>query len=403
VRILVLAPQVPWPLTQGTAIRNFYVMRGLAKRHSVTLLAFGSPDESYEPLTSMGLEVVAVPAPRKRSNARRVAELMTTLEPDLARRLSCENMRATARLNALIGNPFDVIQVEGLEMAPYAWDLLRATPLQRRTRLVYDAHNAEWLLQRRAYENDLMHKIRWPAAAYSLIQTFKLRRYEGRLVRASWATIAVSKEDSKALQSLAPDARIEVAPNGVDTGFFQPLDPTVVEPQLCVFTGKMDFRPNVDAVKWFAESVWPAVRNALPGATFAVVGRDPAPAVRALGAHPGVTVTGPVQDVRPWLGRAGVVVAPLRVGGGTRLKVLEAMSMAKPIVATSMAVDGLNVEPGTEIVIDDDPLAMARSIVALAGDAERRAALGAAARRRAEFEYRWENVGWRIEALYRDG
>jgi glycosyltransferase involved in cell wall biosynthesis len=288
-------------------------------------------------------------------------------------------------------------------MAPYAIDLLRATPLQKRTRLVYDAHNAEWLLQRRAFENDVESKLRWPGAAYSFVQTVKLRRYEGRLVRASWATIAVSSQDAAALSALAPKARVEVAPNGVDTSFFQPPVADTVEPGLFVFTGKMDFRPNVDAVQWFADEVWPRVREQLPGARFEIVGRDPSLAVRALAGRAGIAVTGPVADVRPYFARAAVVVAPLRVGGGTRLKILEAMAMGKAIVATPMAVDGLHVASGEELLIEEDPDAMADCLVQLANDEARRTALGAAARQRAEFEYRWENVGWRIESLYRDG
>jgi sugar transferase (PEP-CTERM/EpsH1 system associated) len=287
-------------------------------------------------------------------------------------------------------------------MAPYGLDLLRSTHLGARSKLIYDAHNAEWVLQRRALHADAAKRRRWPAAAYSLIQTVKLRRYEARVLNAASATVAVSEADAEALRQLAPHARILVAPNGVDTNYFGPDDSADVDADLCVFTGKMDFRPNVDAVQWFCDNVWPRVRRERPTARFAIVGRDPSPAVRALTALPGVVVTGGVPDVRPWVNRAGVVVAPLRVGGGTRLKVLEAMAMAKPVVATSMAVEGLNVTPGAEVVIADSPADMASNIVALATDPARRAALGKAARQRTEFEYRWETTGWRIEALYRD-
>jgi sugar transferase (PEP-CTERM/EpsH1 system associated) len=402
-RILVLTPQIPWPLHQGTAIRNFHVVRGLAKRHDVTLLGFGDPDADIEPLTRTGMQVLTVPPPKGRSMIRRAVDLLTTTTPDLARRLDSETMKTTARLKALMREPFDVIQVEGLEMAAYGFDLLRSTPLKFRSRLVYDAHNAEWLLQRRAFANDRKRILRWPVAFYSMLQTLKLRRYEGLLVRTAWATIAVSDADAEALRSLAPDAKVLVAPNGVDTHFFRPMEGYPLEPELCVFTGKMDFRPNVDAVQWFCDKVWPGVIQARPSARFAIVGRDPVSAVKALASRPGVTVTGTVSDVRPWIGRAGCFVAPLRVGGGTRLKILEAMAMGKPIVATSMAVEGLNLSTPDEIAVCDDPHEMTRCILELADSPDRRAALGEAARRRAEFEFRWESVGWRIESLYREG
>ena len=212
----------------------------------------------------------------------------------------------------------------------------------------------------------------------------------------------MSEADAEALRSLHRDAEIVVAPNGVDTAYFRPGDPSAVDGDLLVFTGKMDFRPNVDAVRWFCEMVWPRLHSARPSTRFAIVGRDPSPAVKALTEIPGVLVTGLVQDVRPWVARAGAVVAPLRVGGGTRLKILEAMAMAKPIVATTMAVDGLNVEAGEDLLIADDPAEMTEAILSVLSDPERAESLGRSARRRAEFEYRWEKVGWEIEALYRD-
>jgi glycosyltransferase involved in cell wall biosynthesis len=164
----------------------------------------------------------------------------------------------------------------------------------------------------------------------------------------------------------------------------------------------MDFRPNVDAMAWFCEAVWPGLRALRPKARLAIVGRDPAPRVAAL-ADPalGIEVSGAVEDVRPWIAEAGVVVVPLRVGGGTRLKVLEAMAMGKAVVATSLGVEGLDLQPGVEAEIVDDPAAMAASIARLMADPAARAALGRRARARALADYRWEVLVPRIEALYR--
>ncbi len=400
-RILVFAPQVPWPPTQGSAIRNYHIVKALAKGHRVTLLAFGDPDADPGPLAAAGVEVIAVPEPARRTTGKRALDLVATTAPDLARRLSSETMRTTARLKAILDEPYDIVHVEGLEMAPFGLDVLQATPAGRRARLVYDAHNAEWQIQQRAFDADKIERRRWVAAAYSAIQTMKLRSFEARVLRTAWLTAAVSEADAAALRYLVPYARIVVVPNGVDTRTFRPVSTEDEDPSLVVFTGKMDYRPNVDAVLWFVGEVWPRITTARPATQFVIVGRDPAPAVRALGEVPGVSVTGKVVDVRPWLARAGVVVAPLMVGGGTRLKVLEAMAMSKAVVATRLAIEGLSVDPGVELEVADAPRDMAATIVGLLDDPARRALLGAAARRRVEFQYRWEQVGWELEAEIR--
>ncbi len=405
-RILLIAPQVPWPMQQGTAIRNFHIAHQLAKRHDVTLLAFGDAASTAEPLEAAGIRIAAVPPPPHRALARRMAELITTLTPDLARRLATPAM--ANRLAAIAaetsgdeGDGFDVVQVEGLEMAPYGLTAqAQLAEHGRAARLIYDAHNAEWVLQNRAWAADIRRVRGWPGAAYSLIQTWKLRRFERRLLAAADATVAVSDADARSLLDVAPGARLTVVPNGVDTAHYEPSDPAGVDPALCVFTGKMDFRPNVDAVAWFCRRVWPQVQARRPDARLAIVGRDPVRRVGAL-AGPDIEVTGIVEDVRPWLDRAGIVVVPMRVGGGTRLKVLEAMAVGKAIVATTMAVEGLAVTHGRELVLADAVDSQASAITDLMSDAGARAALGRRARALVERSYRWEHLVPDIETLYR--
>ncbi|MFL5669945.1 MAG: glycosyltransferase, partial [Chloroflexota bacterium] len=169
-----------------------------------------------------------------------------------------------------------------------------------------------------------------------------------------------------------------------------------------VFVGAMSFPPNVAAVTWFAEHVFPRVRALRPTTTFAIVGRDPAPAVSALASLPGVVVTGAVADVRPWLAQAAVVVCPMVSGSGIKNKVLEAMAMARPVVATSLAVDGLGVSPGIHVELADDSQAMTTTIVRLLDDAEGRASIGSAARAFVRGSYSWEACAERYEALYEE-
>lgn len=434
-RVLIVAPQVPWPPHQGTTIRNFNIARHVAARHSVTLLAFGDPAAAIGPLRDFGIEVLAVPPPPPRPLTTRFVDLFTTATPDLARRLSSPAMDvAIARLAArevpgsapfpahrdpmptapassappsFDSSPFDIVQIEGLEMAAHGLAVHAALCSPRtgagRPRLIYDGHNAEWVLQARARTADLRRPRGWPGAAYSVLQTWKLRRFERRLLAAADAVVAVSAADADALHALAPGsaARIAIVPNGVDTAFYTPADPGAVEPELCVFTGKMDFRPNIDAMAWFCGEVWPLIRARRPAARLAIVGRDPAARVRALADEAqGIAVTGAVADTRPWIGRAGVVVVPLRVGGGTRLKVLEAMAMAKAVAATSLGVEGLALAAGEEILVGDTPPALAAAVVQLIEDADLRRRLGARSRGRAVADYRWEVLVGAIEALY---
>ncbi len=402
-RILLLTPQSPWPPRQGTAVRNWHIAGLLAQRYQLTLLTFGDP-KSVAPLRQEGIEPVLVATPPVRSIWRRAFELFSTTTPDLVRRLRSPAMTATlvrtlddARAE---GQPFTVVQVEGLEMAGYglaarAWSRQSAMPIA----LVYDAHNAEWLLQHRAWQTDLRRPAGWPGAAYSLAQTVKLRRFESRFLTQVDGVIAVSPADQMALQRLAPDQRIIEVPNGVDTKYYYAADRAREVPGRCVFIGKMDFRPNIDAMTWFASQVWPLVRLAAPQAELRIVGRQPVRRVLALRGN-GIAVVGEVADVRPELEAAAVVLAPLRVGGGTRLKILEAMAMAKAVVATSLGAEGLAVNAGKELLVADKPADLAQAVLMALQDPQLRARLGERARERVAADYRWENLVPRMASLY---
>lgn len=412
-RLLILAPQLPWPPNQGTALRNLNLVRVLAARHEVRLVCFGDPAADRGPLPGWGVDLTVVPAPPPRPFLRRLWELPTQPTPDLLRRLASPAMdRCLAGLVETLAGQVDVLQVEGIEMAPFGLALHERLARGRRPgqgdrapRLVYDAHNAEWILQDRAWRADLRRgPVGLPGVLYSLVQTAKLRRYERRLLRAADAVVAVSAADAAVLRALAPGVAPVVVPNGVDLDAYRPGPAEAQDPDLVVFTGKMDFRPNIDGMAWFVEAVWPLARALRPTLRLEIVGRDPVPRVRALAsAATGITVTGAVPDVRPFIARAGMVVVPLRVGGGTRLKVLEAMAAGKAIVATRLGAEGLDLVDGREALLADAPEAMARALAELAADGTRRAALGRAARARAERDYAWEGLVREMEGVYGPG
>ena len=295
-RILILTPQLPIPpqaltgMSQGTTIRNFNLIAGLAKRHNIDLLTFrscaaarsdgaGEPEADVLNLLRPYCEtIVAEPAP-VRTLGRRGRDTVLSPLPDLALRLSSPVMRQhMARL--LREKRYDVVQVEGVEMAPYVPDgwSLSAPGRPSHPRLVFDDHNAEYVLQQRAFLTDVRRPRRWVAAAYSLVQWRKLTGYERRVCRTADRVVAVSEVDAEALRQLAPGLEVTVIPNGVDLAFNRPdATPTAegMGPHTLVFTGKMDYRPNVDAVIWFVMSVLPGILAQIPDARFYIVGQQP--------------------------------------------------------------------------------------------------------------------------------
>lgn len=401
-RILFLTPQSPYPPQQGTAIRNYNLITQVAKQHKVHLLSFVDaqhPAADLGPLQDLCSSLNTVPAPT-RSKWHRLFTVLASSLPDMAHRLSSTLFHQKLATVLRAARP-DVIQIEGLEMAEYG---LRAgqlagsdTPL-----LVFDAHNAEYLLQRRIFETDSRRPRRWAGALYSLIQWQKLLRYEAMVCRRAERVIACSPADAGALARLVPDLKPIVVPNGVDTQLYRvsTVSPAALGTQALVFTGKMDFRPNVDAVLWFCSEVLPTILQASPGAHFYIVGRDPHPRLASLAQMPGVTVTGFVQDPRPYIAAAAVYVIPLLTGGGTRLKVLEAMAMSKAVVSTTLGCEGIHAEPGRDIVLADVADDFARQVLALLGDQGRREDLGRAARTFVEHHFDWQTVTQSLEQAY---
>ncbi|HMQ50893.1 MAG TPA: glycosyltransferase, partial [Anaerolineae bacterium] len=263
----------------------------------------------------------------------------------------------------------------------------------------YDAHNAEWILQKRACLADLKTPQRWPAALYSWVQWRRLFRYEANLLTRVDHTVAMSHPDKAALRQIVPDAPITVVPNGVDLAAYTNWRGRATEYDL-IFTGKMDFRPNIDAVLWFAGKVLPLIQTARPETTFAIVGQRPHPRLDGLRDLPGVSVTGYVEDVRPYIAGAKVYVAPLRVGGGTRLKLMEAMAMGKAIVATSVGAEGFPVVDGQELLLADEPETFARAVLDLLEQPARRTKLGRAGQALAYSSYGWDVLVPKLEQVY---
>jgi sugar transferase (PEP-CTERM/EpsH1 system associated) len=412
-KILFLTPQVPYPPRQGAALRNWGFISDLATRHEVAVLSFmASPPSSFSsPETITGGMVpargkVADPlreacrvetvVPPDRTLRDRVRDLLLTRQPDMALRLASNTF--ARRLEAWLNSEtFDILQIGGIEMSPYLGVAKAARP---RPRIVFDNLNCEHLLQWRAFLTDLRAPGRWPGAAYSFVQWWRLRRYEAQICRSVDHVLAVSEKDAAMLRKLVSGLDVTVVPNGVNTRTYTPSPPDFTAPPTLVFTGTMDFRPNVDAVLWFAHQVLPRVRQEVPEVRFLVVGQRPHRRPDSLRTHPAITLTGWVDDVRPYIARAAVYIAPLRIGGGTRLKLLEAMAMAKPVVATRLGAEGYPVEDGRELLLADAPSGFATAVVSLLQAPKRQAELGQSARAFVERHYDWRSIVPRMETVY---
>lgn len=409
-KLLFLTPQLPYPPHQGTTLRNFNILKQLAPRHEIHLLSFGTPNEfENSPLLEFCARIEIAPVPF-RSTIQRALETFFHPLPDMARRLHSQAL-SQKLVTLLREHQYDLVQIEGIEMANAWMDCGRQTAdhaatssvVRRPPSVLFDDHNAEWMLQKTAHDTDRRNPKRWHAALYSYIQYNKLKHFERAVCLASNAVVSVSQQDADAVAAL--DARIKpvVIPNGVDCEYYVPSEEVCAKPLAelsVVFTGKMDFRPNVDACIWFADEILPALRNEIPLAHVSFVGQKPSTAILSLQERKGIEVTGFVADTRPYIADAAVFAVPLRMGSGTRLKVLEAMAMGKAIVSTSFGVSGIECENGREVVIADDAREFAKAIALLMRDPEQARELGRNARQLAVEKYDWQKLIPKFEKIY---
>jgi polysaccharide biosynthesis protein PslH len=394
-RILWLKSDLLLPLDKGGKLRTWHLMRHLARRHDITYLAFA--DAATAPAHLAGMREVASRVktvvrtdPPKRSFAfyADAAKYLTDELPyAVAKYRSAEY---AAHVESLLAyHSFDLIVCDFL---PPAVNLPRELPCPA----VLFTHNVESEIWRRHAETQSNAVSRWLYEA----QHRRMLRYEQSALARFDGVLAVSDADRQTFERLYPsvDTSIEVVPTGVDTDYFssQSSNSESAVPSL-VFTGSMDWLPNEDAMTYFCREILPLIRADEPGVRLSIVGRAPTPAVQRLAADSNITVTGRVDDVRPWIEGAAVYVVPLRIGGGTRLKIFEAMAMGKAVVSTTVGAEGLPVGDGRNVLLADEPRTFARHVVRLLRNREERDALGAAARALVVDNFDWSAVAGTLE------
>ena len=401
-RILYLAPHDIWPLTTGARLRDFYLARELARRASVTFFGIRHPGdpEPENPPASAGFErTLTVTKPASFTPGRILRGL---IGPTPVTVLNFVSPAMTAEIRSVLsGARFDTVQVEGVHLAPYA-DLVRS--IQGERPIISDWHNIESELMRRYGER--ASGLRGLAARRT---ASLLKRTEDRLLRQCDVCTVASDREREQLSRRNPTVELAFVPNGVDVDYYAEAEiasaydnagrPHDGQPRHVLFVGSMDYHANIDGVLWFTREVWPEVRRRYPGRRFIIVGRDPSPEVRALAAED-VEITGTVRDVRPFYANAVAVVAPLRVGGGTRLKILEAMAAGVPAISTRLGAEGLEVEDELDILFADDAEGTISAISRIIDRPEDGRRIAEAARRRVCAVYGWSAIGARLYDIH---
>ena len=383
------------PLDKGGKLRTWHVMRNLARRHDITYLAFEDPAAAQtdrDGMSEVCRELVTV----RRTDADKgtlrfyagAARYVVDSMPYAIAKYRSAAYRT--RIDALLRDRrFDAVVCDFL---PPAVNLPEDVPCPA----VVFTHNVEAEIWRRHAENAVN-----PIARRLLTQQWRrMLRFEGSTLARFDLVLAVSDADRRTFERLYPSslrAPVHVVETGVDTSYFAPSSERPSRAHL-VFTGSMDWLPNEDAVTYFCRDILPRIREVEPGVTVSVIGRSPTPTVQNLARHvPGVEVTGRVDDVRPHVRRGDVYIVPLRIGGGTRLKIFEAMAMGKAVVSTTVGAEGLPVTPGTDIAIADDPQQFADTVVRLIRDGEAREAIERRARQLVVERYDWSRVALDFE------
>jgi sugar transferase (PEP-CTERM/EpsH1 system associated) len=384
-KILYLAHRLPYPPNKGEKIRSFHQIQQLAKRHTIHLCSFvDDPDDlPYVPELRKHCASVEIVYRSNTSSLLLGAAAFVKRHP-LSVSLFYRKAFAKKILEKLATERFDCLFVSSSSMAQYS---RLASDLPKIIDFI-DVDCEKWRLYAQYHS--------FPLSMIYRLEAERLASYEEQTAYIFDHCILVSEEERRLLQERVNGRRVSVISNGVDLEYFAPYGfdfPRVSHPSI-VFTGAMDYFPNVDAVRYFCQEVFPLVRQSAPKAQFYVVGRNPTREVKALKNHPNVIVTGTVPDIRPYLARATVSVAPLRIARGVQNKVLESMAIGVPVVGTMESFKGIAATDRDGIRMANDPRSFAQYVLAfLRSDMASRCQIARQARRYVERHHRWEHQG----------
>ena len=405
-KILFISHLLPFPLRTGAALRNHGELKELSKNNEVDILSFSQkvliPDDELLQQSIAAtrkicrrLEVLSIPTDCSKWSWYGLLLLnLCSLTPYSVWRFYSRKMARLVQEQCKAEN-YDIVHIDTIALAQYHAYCGKA-------KLVLNHHNVESaiLFRRAAAEKNFVRR------AYVALQAWKLQRYERKLIPRFPLNVCVSELDALALERDVPGIRTFVVPNGTDTDYFSPDDSPAADEQAhspsLIFVGGMTWFPNLEGMLWFCRDIFPSIVNSVPDVSLSIIGSCPNGEMRQLAADAGnIRLLGIIDDIRPYVQRATVFVVPLRVGGGTRLKILDAMASGKAIVSTSIGAEGLNVRSGEDIVIADDARGFADAVVDLICDKVRRLDLQRTARKRVDELYSWRVIGPQQDLAYR--
>lgn len=389
--VLSVLPYSPVPADFGGALREFHLLKALCKEHTVTVLCYGTEDQKKLFLDKFEndieeLHMVDQPVGRK---FRRVAQLISVFSKKSYYQIQNTSKLMQNKITELLTTrDFDAVHCEFSVMGNFdiTGDAFR----------VMDTHNVEYENFRRMWKSTKSGIRKW----FYKREYEKVFREEIEALQNQDLIFSTSNEDRKLMMENVRDIPNIVVPNGVETRFFTPKTDTDPKPNTIVFTGMMAYYPNDDGMRYFLKEVFPHIEKEIPNVKVYIVGKRPTEALKKM-ASENVIVTGFVEDVRPYVWKSSVFVVPLRMGSGTRLKVVEALSMKKPVVSTSLGCEGILVENNHSILIEDEPEAFARSVIKLLRDKDLRVCLGKNGYEIVVNNYDWEKIGSKMLKAYK--
>lgn len=391
-KILNVMPYSPVPPDFGGALREYYLLKSLASNHEVTVLTYGSEDQLEifnEEFGHLVKDVYMLPEPWER-NYRRLAQFYSMWSSESYFQNNNCSYEMQKKIDDLLSEKdFDAVHCEFSVMGNYDFsdNIIR----------IMDTHNVEYENYRRMWKKTESKFRKW----FYYNEYKKVYREEIQTLQQQDVIFSTSDQDRKIMKKDVPEVPNYVVPNGVDTSFFVPSDSVGVEPYSMVFTGMMAYTPNHDGMFYFLDKIFPLIKKEIPEAKIYIVGKRPPEALKKRTSD-SVVVTGFVDDVRPYVWRSNVFVVPLRMGSGTRLKVVEALSMKKPVVSTSIGCEGIDVTDGESILIEDNPESFAQSVIQLMENRDLCSRLVENGYNLVKQHYDWNVVGEKMLDVYED-
>ena len=393
-RILFLTTKFPYPPDSGAKIRDFNLIKEISKEHDISLVSFIKDEGEKKNLEFLRPYCKSIEVVRERGKTSLLAGIFVSIfteKPFTIAKFYSSVMKQKIRA-ALKNNEIELIHCSHLHMAQYVEDI-KDIPK------ILDEHNIEFFLIKRYLkeQKNLIKKI-----FVFFLQYLKLARYESNVARKFNHCFVVSDVDKKSLESIAPRISLSVIPNGVDVDRYKPQQGNTQSNSL-VFTAVMDWFPNEDAILYFYDKVWPLIKKEIRDVRVSIVGKNPSNKILSLSRQEAnIEVTGYVEDVRPYIARSSVYIVPLRIGGGSRLKILEAMAMGKTVVSTSIGCEGLNVADNENILIADSPEDFAVKAIIALKDSELRKKIENNARKLVVGQYSWDIICEKVNSVYKE-